>query len=95
MVGVGIGGGNAVFVGGAWYAVNGWLTWALGESPALAPGAGAYALDELERNTLAAHAAAFPGRCATACSPWTDGVHGPAHCGIDLLHTNAGHSCGH
>ena len=30
----GIGDGNAVYVGGAWYAVNGWLTWALGRSTA-------------------------------------------------------------
>ena len=28
---LGIGDNNAVYVGGAWYAINGWLTWALGE----------------------------------------------------------------
>jgi hypothetical protein len=56
----GIGTNNAVYVGGAWYAVNGWLTWALGNLEGIVPGATRYALDELERNTLTAHATAFP-----------------------------------
>ncbi len=56
----GIGTNNAVFVGGAWYAVNGWLTWALGTLEGTVPKATRYALDELERNTLTAHATAFP-----------------------------------
>ena len=92
--GPGIGGGNAVFVGGAWYAVNGWLTWALGELAGVVPRAGAYALDELERNTLAAHAAAFPGRwngvlsVDDACNAWF--APDPGDCGIDLDHTYAG-----
>ena len=51
---------NAVYVGGAWYAVNGWLTWALGELDGVVPNAREYALDELERNTLAAHATRLP-----------------------------------
>jgi hypothetical protein len=57
----GIGGNSAVYVGGTWFAVNGWLTWALGTLDRVVPHAAAYALDEFSRNTLAAHAAAFPG----------------------------------
>ena len=92
--GPGIGGGNAVFVGGVWYAINGWLTWALGELDGVVPRAGAYALDELERNTLAAHAAAFPRRwngvlsVDDACNSWF--AEDPGDCGIDLDHTYAG-----
>ena len=92
--GPGIGGGNAVFVGGVWYAINGWLTWALGELDGVVPRAGAYALDELERNTLAAHAAAFPRRwngvlsVDDACNAWF--AQDPGDCGIDLDHTYAG-----
>ena len=56
----GVGTNNAVFVGGAWYAVNGWLTWALGTLDGIVPNATRYALDELQRNTLTAHATAFP-----------------------------------
>lgn len=56
----GLGGNNAVFPGGAWYAVNGWLTWALGELEGVVPHAREYAFDELRRNTLAAHAEAYP-----------------------------------
>ena len=56
----GVGTNNAVFVGGVWYAVNGWLTWALGSLDGIVPNATRYALDELERNTLTAHATAFP-----------------------------------
>ena len=94
MGGPGIGGGNAVFVGGVWYAINGWLTWALGELDGVVPRAGAYALDELERNTLAAHAAAFPRRwngvlsVDDACNAWF--AEDPGDCGIDLDHTYAG-----
>ncbi len=57
---VGVGTNNAVYVGGAWYAVNGWLTWALGSLDGTVPGATRFALDELQRNTLTAHATAFP-----------------------------------
>jgi hypothetical protein len=56
----GIGGNNAVFVGGVWYAINGWLTWALGELDGVVPHAREYAFDELRRNTLAAHTDAYP-----------------------------------
>ena len=56
----GLGGNNAVFVGGAWYSINGWLTWALGELDGVVRRARGYAFDELRRNTLAAHATAYP-----------------------------------
>jgi hypothetical protein len=55
-----IGGNGAVYVGGTWFAVNGWLTWALASVDGVVPHARAYALDEFSRNTLAAHAHAFP-----------------------------------
>src|SRR5205085_6381534 len=55
-----IGGNGAVYVGGTWFAVNGWLTWALGTLDHTVPHAAAYAFDEFTRNTLAAHATAFP-----------------------------------
>jgi hypothetical protein len=51
---------NAVFPGGAWYSVNGWLTMALARMAGTVPHARAYAFDELRRNTLAAHAHAYP-----------------------------------
>ena len=57
---IGIGDNNAVYVGGAWYAINGWLTWALGELDGVVPRARQYAFDEFERNTLTAHARAYP-----------------------------------
>ncbi len=92
--GPGIGGGNAVYVGGTWYAINGWLTWALGELDGLVPRAGAYALRELEGNTLAAHAHAFPDRwngilsVDDVCNSWFS--EDPGACGIGLDHTYAG-----
>jgi hypothetical protein len=55
-----IGGNGAVYVGGTWFAVNGWLTWALASLDGVVPHATSYALDEFSRNTLAAHAHAFP-----------------------------------
>jgi glycosyl hydrolase family 36/glycosyl transferase family 36 len=51
---------NAVFPGGAWYSVNGWLTWALASQAGTVPHARADAFGELRRNTLAAHAHAYP-----------------------------------
>ena len=44
----------------SWYAVNGWLAWSLGHLGATVPGARRYAFDELQRNTLRAHARAYP-----------------------------------
>jgi Glycosyl hydrolase 36 superfamily, catalytic domain/Glycosyltransferase family 36 len=51
---------NAVFPGGAWYSVNGWLTLALAHLAGTVPHARADAFAELRRNTLAAHAHAYP-----------------------------------
>ncbi len=51
---------NAVFPGGAWYSVNGWLVMSLAEMAGTVPHARSYAFDELRRNTLAAHAHAYP-----------------------------------
>ena len=45
---------------GVWYDVNGWLTWALASLDGTVPGAARYAWSEYTRNTLAAHATAFP-----------------------------------
>ena len=52
--------GNAVFPGGAWYSVNGWLVMGLAHMAGTVPHARSYAFDELRRNTLAAHANAYP-----------------------------------
>jgi hypothetical protein len=49
-----------VFPGGTWYAINGWLTWSLATLGDTLPGARGYAFSELQRNTLAAHAHAYP-----------------------------------
>jgi Glycosyl hydrolase 36 superfamily, catalytic domain len=86
---LGIGDNNAVFVGGAWYAINGWLTWALGELDGVVPRAREYAFDELERNTLTAHARAYPQRWNGVIS--VDDVcsahyaSDPSRCGIGLF----------
>jgi hypothetical protein len=52
--------GSAEWPGGSWYAVDGWITWALAELAGEVPHATAYAWNEFERNTLTAHAVAFP-----------------------------------
>jgi hypothetical protein len=52
--------GSSEWPGGAWFAVNGWWTWALSELDGTVAGAAANAWDEFQRNTLAAHATAFP-----------------------------------
>jgi hypothetical protein len=86
---IGIGDNNAVYVGGAWYAVNGWLTWALGELDGKVPRAREYAFDEFERNTLTAHARAYPHRWNGVIS--VDDVcsahyaSDPSRCGIGLF----------
>jgi hypothetical protein len=54
------GNNGAVYIGGTWYAINGWLTWALGTLGDSVPHARDYAFSELQRNTLAAHAVAYP-----------------------------------
>ncbi|HEY8584882.1 MAG TPA: hypothetical protein VIL49_18115, partial [Capillimicrobium sp.] len=86
------GGGNAVFVGGSWFAINGWLTW--GMAGLDVPGARRFACDELQRNTLAAHATAFPDHwngtisvddvCSSFYQP------DPASCGNGIQKTYAG-----
>jgi len=55
-------------VGGVWYDVNGWLTWALGELDGVLPRARVLAWSEYTRNTLAAHATAFPNHWAGTIS---------------------------
>jgi hypothetical protein len=52
--------GSREWPGGAWFAVNGWWSWALAELDGTVPNAAADAWDEFTRNTLAAHATAFP-----------------------------------
>jgi hypothetical protein len=86
---LGIGDNNAVYVGGAWYAINGWLTWALGELDGVVPRAREYAFDEFERNTLTAHARAYPRHWDGVIS--VDDVcsshyaSDPSRCGIGLF----------
>ncbi len=90
----GVGDKNAVFVGGSWYAINGPLVWALGKLDGIVPGAAADALDELERNTLRAHADAFPTQwngvlnVDDAC--WSYYSTQPGRCGVGLLVTLGG-----
>jgi hypothetical protein len=86
---LGVGDNNAVYVGGAWYAVNGWLTWALGELDGVVPRAREYAFDEFQRNTLTAHARAYPRHWNGVIS--VDDVcfahysSDPSRCGIGIL----------
>jgi Glycosyl hydrolase 36 superfamily, catalytic domain/Glycosyltransferase family 36 len=84
----GIGANAAVFPGGSWYAVNGWWAWGLSTLADVVPHAGQYAFSEFERNTLAAHASAYPAHwdgissvddvCHSFYSPT------PASCGAGL-----------
>jgi hypothetical protein len=84
----GVGDNHAVYVGGQWFAINGWLTWALGTLDGIVPQAREYAFDELERNTLATRATVYPQHwdgilsVDDACRSWysTD----PANCGVGL-----------
>lgn len=84
----GVGNNHAVFVGGVWFAVNGWLTWALGEADGVVPDARALAFDELKRNTLAAHATVYPQNWSgvisvdDACRAWYSDY--AAECGVGL-----------
>jgi hypothetical protein len=50
----------AEWVGGTWFDVNGWLTWALSTLDGRVPHARRLAWDEYTRNTLANHATRFP-----------------------------------
>jgi Glycosyl hydrolase 36 superfamily, catalytic domain/Glycosyltransferase family 36 len=85
----GVGDGNAVYVGGTWYALNGPWIWALGELVGTVPDAAGRAFEELKRNTLTAHATAFPEHWTgvlnvdDACSSFY--ATAPDRCGIDFL----------
>ena len=80
--------GSAVFVGGIWYALNGWLTWAYGTLDGEVPGARQDAFWELTRNTLAQHATAFPDSwdgilsVDDVCAAWY--ASNPSTCGVGL-----------
>ncbi len=80
--------GASQYVGGVWYDVNGWLTWALANLQGTVPHAARYAWSEYTRNTLAAHATAFPrhwdGTISVddACNAFYASQ--PAKCGIGL-----------
>jgi hypothetical protein len=88
LLATGVGSGNAVYVGGSWYAVNGWLTWALGNLDGVVPRAREYAFDEFTRNTLATHADAYPRHwngvisVDDACRPFFDPE--PERCGVGI-----------
>ena len=76
-------------MGGAWYAINGWLTWALGDLEGVVPRAREYAFDEFLRNTLTAHARAYPRRWNGVISV-DDVCHAhyasdPSRCGIGIF----------
>jgi hypothetical protein len=81
------------FPGGAWFALNGQLTWALADLQPTVPEAGADAWDEFTRNTLAAHATAFPNHwdgvisVDDECASYYQSP--PSGCGIGLA-TGAG-----
>jgi hypothetical protein len=85
---LGVGDNHAVYVGGQWFAINGWLTWAYAHLDGVVPQARAYAFDEFERNTLARRATVYPKHwngilsVDDACRSWysTD----PERCGVGL-----------
>jgi hypothetical protein len=87
-VSAGVGDKHAAYPGGAWYAVDGWLAWALGTLDRELPAARADAWSEFTRDTLAAHATAYPDAwdgilsVDDACRSWysTD----PGECGVGL-----------
>jgi hypothetical protein len=92
----GVGDNNAVYVGGTWYALNGPWIWALGELVGTVPGAAERAFDELRRNTLTAHATAFPDHWSgvlhvdDACSSFY--ATAPERCGIEFLLDQTDHA---
>ena len=85
----GVGDNNAVYVGGVWYALNGPLAWALGRLDGIVPSAADFALDELERNTLRAHAEAYPeywnGVLNVDDACWSFYASDPGRCAIGSL----------
>jgi hypothetical protein len=84
--------GAAAYPGGVWYDINGWLTWALGSLDGVVPNARALAWDEYTRNTLAAHATAFPDHwdgtisVDDVCNAWYSSD--PSRCGIGVFTWN-------
>ena len=80
--------------GGVWYDVNGWLTWALAELDGVVPSARELAWDEYTRNTLAAHADAFPDHwngtisVDDACNALV--LERPSRCGIGARSATTG-----
>ncbi|MGZ4173181.1 MAG: GH36-type glycosyl hydrolase domain-containing protein [Solirubrobacteraceae bacterium] len=66
--GAGVPDGHADYVGGVWYDVNGWLAWSLAALDGVLPEARQLAWSEYTRNTLAAHANAFPAHWAGTIS---------------------------
>lgn len=78
---------SAVFPGQTWFAINGWLVWALGKLDGTVDGARKYAFDEFRRNTLAAHANAYPDQwdgiisIDDMCRSWYS-KDKPGYCGI-------------
>jgi hypothetical protein len=90
----GVGDNNSNYVGGVWFDVNGWLTWALGELDGVVPRARRYAWSEYVRNTLATHAKQFPDHWAGTISV-DDTCYAyyssrPAQCGNDLYRSYDG-----
>jgi hypothetical protein len=89
-----VGGNNAGLMGGSWQVVNGWLVWAMSTLGDRVPGASRFAFDEWRRNTLAAHAAAFPrawdGTISTDDVCWSYYSRDPSQCGFHLSSDYAG-----
>ncbi len=85
---VGVGDNTANYVGGTWFDVNGWLTWALGELDGVVPKARDLAWSEYTRNTLANHAQQFPDHWAGTISIddtcYAYYASKPEQCGNDL-----------
>ncbi len=85
---LGVGDRHAVFVGGSWFAVNGWLVWALAHLDGIVPKAKQYAFSEWKRNTLARRATVYPDHwdgiisVDDACRSWYST--NPEECGVGL-----------
>ncbi len=86
--------GASQYIGGVWFDVDGWLTWALTDLDGVVPGAARDAWSEYTRDTLAAHAHAFPHHwdgtisIDDACNAFY--AHHPATCGIKLYNDYEG-----
>ncbi|MFL5781718.1 MAG: hypothetical protein ACJ760_10435, partial [Thermoleophilaceae bacterium] len=77
-----------------WQVVNGWLVWAMSSLADRVPGAREFAFDEWRRNTLAAHAAAFPrawdGTISSDDVCWSYYSRDPSQCGFHISSDYAG-----